>query len=212
MSIKYSFAQSGIPLECQVGSDANFGTLGGFSALVDGAFALCVDLRFGSNAANTFFGGAGTGSRALYLQRNAGSSRDSSITFTSTDASGDVRTVKWAGAVENNRWKTCVFNSSGLGADNLNLYVDGSLKAITSQTNDAGFNADEAFDLSFGEVSAGVIAPFDFTTLYVYNRALTASEIAQISLGVYPSGYVRGYSFPFPNIGVNRTLLTPVVN
>lgn len=188
---------------------ADFSTLGGLSALVDGAFTMCVDLRFGSNAANTIFGGTGAGMRDLYIKRNAGSSNDDSLTFTSTDASGDVRTVKWAGAVENNRWRSCVFTASAAGANNLNLYVDGVQKGITSQTNDAGFNADEAFDLTFGEVEAGVIAPFDFTNLYTYDRVFTGDELAQQALGVYPSDYLRGYSFPMPNIGLADPSLLP---
>jgi len=213
MPLRLSTAQSGFSLHCDAGSDADFGTLGGLSALVDSAFTLCVDIQFQSNAECVFFGGTGTGTRDLYLTRNLNGTRDDSIEFSSTDASGDVRTVKWNGVQACNDWKTLMFVSSAAGANNLNLYVNNVLATITSQTHDAGFNADEAFDLRFGEVDTGKICPFNFTNLYVYNRALTAAEREQITYaGAYPDDYLRGYPFYFPNMGVDRTLLTPVVD
>lgn len=186
--------------------------MGGLSALVDGAFAICMDMQFLENGECVFFGGDGGGTRELRISRNLNDSRDSSITFDSIDASGDHRTVKWNSAIACNDWRTLIFNSSGAGAGNLDLFVDGEEKAIASQTNDAGFNADEEFDLSFGEVEAGKIVPFRVTNIYVYNRVLTADEIAEITKGRYPSDYIRAYPFYFPNIGVDRSALTPVVD
>lgn len=212
MPLAYAHTQSGFSIKAIDGFLADFGSLGNLASLVDGAFAFVFDLTLIENKACTLFGGVGTGTRELFLKRNAGDSRDDSITFTSTDASGDERTVKWKGAVAGNDWNRLVFNSSGLGEDNLNLYVDGVQKEIDSQTNDAGFSADEAFDLGFGEVEAGVICPFLFTSVYVYNRALTQAEIDLISKGIYPPDYVRAYPFYQPNIGVDRSLLTPVVD
>lgn len=209
---RYAFTQSGFSIKCGPSQSAEFGEMGDLSTLVDGAFALCFDVCFAGNGSNTFFGGAGTGTRDLYLQRNAGDTNDNSITFLSTDASGDVRTVSWAGIVPNYEWARMVFNSSGAGAGTLKLYVDGTEASISSQTNDAGFDADEAFSLSFGEIDSNNIDSFYVTSVYVYDRELTSDELSQITLGVYPSDYVKAFPLHRPNRGVDRSALTPVVN
>lgn len=209
MPLAYGFTQSGFSIKGKAGVLADFGALGNLASLVDGAFAFVFDIQFLSNKECTFFGGSGTGTRELFLKRNAGGSKDDSITFTSVDASGDQRTVKWKGVLAAHDWARLVLNSSALGANNLNLHVDSVQKGIDSQTNDAGFNADESFDLGFGEVEAGVIAPFFFTSVYVYNRLLTQEEIDLISKGIYPADYVRAYPFYQPNIGLADESLLP---
>lgn len=209
---KYSFLQSGFSLKCGAGSSAPLGTMGGLSSLIDTAFTLCIDLMVNSNAECIMLSGEGTGTRDLLLTRNVGGVNADSLQLASTDASGDVRSVTWNGSLPNNKWVKAAFVSSAAGADNLNLYIDGQLKTITSQTNDAGFNADESFNMTFGQYDANKIQPFSFTSVYIYNRALTAEEIAETAMGRYPSDYVKAFPFYHPNIGVDRTQLTPVVN
>lgn len=210
MPLIYSFAQSGVSIQCKSGSDADFGALGNLASSVDGAFAFGFDAQFLANGECVFFGGAGTGSRELYITRNYGGSNDGAIRFSSIDASGDERTVLWNPSTSPIlKWRRYIFNSTAAGSGNLKLYVDGVEATIASQTHDAGFDADEAFDLSFGEVDAGKIVPFNFTGVHVFNRALTAAEIAEAVKGRYPTDYVRAYPFYFPNIGLSDASLIP---
>jgi len=206
--MRLSRAQSGFAVECGDDKTATLGLCGNFSSLVDGAFAMVFHAKFLDKAENYFFGGTGTGTHALYLARNVGNSNDDSITFNAVDASGDQRTVKWSGIVANHDWNNFIFNSSGSGADTLKLFLNGLEKTITSQTNDAGFSIAEAFSLAFGEVNASKIAPFFFTSVYFYNRVLTASEIESIQEGTYPNDYIKAFPINFPNIGLNEVLPT----
>lgn len=209
---KYSFLQSGISLKCDAGSSAPLGTMGGLSSMIDGAFTLCFDFMANSNGECVFLSGEGTGTRDLLFTRNVNGVNADSIQLASTDASGDVRSVTWNGALPNNKWGRLVFVSSAAGADNLNLYVNNVLKTITSQTNDAGFNADESFDMAFGQYDANKIQPFSFTSVYIYDRALTEDEIEEVNKGVYPEDYVKAFPFYHPNIGVDKAQLTPVID
>lgn len=201
-------AQSGFAVQCGDNKTATLGLCGNFSSLVDGAFAIVFHAKFQEKAENYFFGGTGTGSNALYLARNVGNSNDDSITFDSTDASGDRRTVKWGGVVQNYDWNNYIFNSSGFGAGTLKLFLNGLEKTITSQTNDAGFSMTENYSLAFGEVLNNKAALFMWTSCYFYNRVLTASEIANIQFGIYPSDYIKAFAVNFPNRGLNEPLST----
>lgn len=186
------------------GDTAVLGTVSDFFEETDVSFAMVFDIKFEDTNECVFFGGAGDGTRVMYLTRNESSVNDGTIKLSLVDSAGNVRTIKWTANIPTHQWRHIIINGTATGDDGIKLYVGGVEATISSQTNDAGYAPDSSFSLAFGEVDAGNIGEFLVTKIFFYSDSLTASEITDIAnLRNYPTDFTQAYDFEAPNIGIN---------
>lgn len=170
----------------------------------DGTFAIVFDIFFSDNNYNVFFGGSG-GSSSFKLMRNKTVGK---IDLELIDESADHRDYTWTAPLNQNDWNTMVVNGTAAGASGIDLYINGTVKTISAQTNDAGFDAAVSMALKFGDIDATNLGAFRFARPYFYNRNLTTTEITAIKESKkYPSDFVYAFNMKRPNIGLYKTVV-----
>lgn len=212
MSIKIN-KQTGVGILCRRSETVEFGTLGNLFELTDDVFTLVFSVLFYNQDEVNFFGGAGTGTRELLIERNNGNSRNGSLRITITDSAGNVRQVAWSPNLSSNQFYTLKIVSSGAGSGNLNLYVEGSTaETISAQTHDGGFAPDNSFSMFGGDANSESIPPVILACpVMVFDRALSSAELEAIDQGVFPGDAVANIQGKFPNIGLDRAITAPAV-
>lgn len=170
----------------------------------DGTFAMAFDTFFYDDDYNVFFGGSG-GSSSFKLMRNKTAGK---IDLELIDESADHRDYTWTAPVNRNDWNNFILNGTAAGASGIDLYVNGTVKTISAQVNDAGFDAAVSMALKFGDIDATNLGAFKTTKFYFYNRNLTAAEITAIKESrTYPSDFIYAFNMKRPNIGLNKAVV-----
>ena len=187
-----------------VGDTATFpSVLNTFFQETDGTFAMTFDICFADNNYNVFFGGSG-GSSSFKLWRNEVAGN---IDLELIDESADHRDYTWTAPLQAGNWYNIILNGTANAADGIQLYVDGTAKTASAQTNAAGYDATVSMSLKFGDIDATNLGGFKFAKPYFYNRNLTAGEIAAIqSSRIYPTDFSYAFNFKRPNIGLNKAI------
>lgn len=186
-------------------SALTLGTCGSFFNLTAGAWAISYNVKFNDNLENVYFGGAGEDTRVFYIYRNVDGTVDGSTRIQLTDSAGNVRQINVSSGLNAHRWYNIIINSSGSGDSNIAMYVNGTSKTVASETNDAGYSPDGAFSLKFGEALTDTTGSFNVSRPVFYNRALTTTEITNISQSdEYPTDYIAAFMMNQPNIGLNE--------
>jgi len=206
-----SYSQAGFSIECGANKVATLGECGGVTALLGGAFSVIGDFFFDNEKENKFLNGAGSGTHSVYFGRNIGSSNDDSISFSAIDASGDERTIKWAGVSPARSWQQLAFVSvdDGLGGLTMALYINAVLAAQTSETLDGTFSVAEVYDLMLGSSSLAAADTKVAGALNFYDRDLTEAELlAAFEKRSYPVDFIKSFPLSFPHRGLAEELPT----
>lgn len=187
-----------------VGDSATFpSVLDTFYQETDGTFALVFDICFADNDYNIFFGGH-NGLSYFNLIRNM---NPGNIDLVLIDASDNHRDYTWSPQLLPGKWYNLILNGTANGASGIALYVDGIVRTIAAQTNDAGYDSTATVSLSFGDQDGVNTGGFKVTKPYFYSRNLTAQEISDIkSMRKYPSDFLYAWNFKRPNIGLNKAI------
>lgn len=169
----------------------------------DGDFSMVFDICFVDNNYNVFFGGTSSSS-SFKLMRNKNAGK---IDLELIDESADHRDYTWTAPLNIGIWYNFILNGTANGASGIKLYIDGSLKTASAQTNDAGYDAAVSMSLKFGDIDATNLGGFKFTKPYFYSRNLTAGEITAIKeKRQYPSDFLYAFNMKRPNIGLNKAI------
>lgn len=205
--MKLSVFQTGIGIKCGDNKSITLGNLDGIYSLLNTTFSFSFNITFLGSKENAFFGGAGSGLRDFYIIRNSNDSRDGSLRFVTTDSSGVGRDVIWSSNIAANTWYNVIFVSSSIADGDLDLYVDGTLMTISSESTNPVFAPETNFDLKFGEAQTGVIDDFIVAgPIVTYDRVLTSTEISNIQIGIYPDDYGISFTCAMPNRGLNEAI------
>lgn len=169
----------------------------------DGTFAMVFDICFTDDNYNVFFGGSG-GSSSFKLWRNEVAGN---IDLELIDESADHRDYTWTAPLNRGVWYNIILNGTANAADGIQLYVNGTAKTASAQTNAAGYDAAVSMSLKFGDIDATNLGGFKFTKPYFYSRNLTAGEITAIKeKRQYPSDFLYAFNMKRPNIGLNKAI------
>jgi len=182
-----------------VGDTATLGTLSGFFQETDGTFAMVFDVLFADNNYNVFFGGAITSSSFKLMRNKVAGDIDIEL----IDETAKHRDFTWTAPLNVGTWYNVIVNGTANEADGIQLYINGTAKTASAQTNDAGFDAAVLPVLKFGDIDATNLGVFNVAKPYFYTRNLTAGEISEINtLKKYPSDFSYAWDFKRPNIGL----------
>lgn len=169
----------------------------------DATFAMVFDAFFYDDDYNVFFGGSG-GSSSFKLMRNKTADK---IDLELIDESADHRDYTWTAPLNRNDWNNFVVNGTAAGASGIDLYINGTVKTISAQVDDVGFDAAVSMSLKFGDIDATNLGAFKVAKLYFYNRNLTTTEITAIKeKRKYPTDFIYAFDMKRPNIGLNKAI------
>lgn len=187
-----------IDLPGALGDTATLGTLSDFFQRTDTTFAMVFSVCFLDENYNVFFGGS-QGSSTMKIMKNK---TTGTVDFEVIDESGDKRSFTWTSPLLRGVWYNFIINGTANGADGIALYVNGTLKTVTAQTNDVGFDPTVSMSLKFGDVDATNLGAMKITKPYFYNRSLTAGEITLLTtIKKYPTDFIYAWDLKRPSIG-----------
>lgn len=173
--------------------------LNSFFQRTDTTFAIVFDIEFTDDNYNVFFGGAISAS-SVKLMRNKTVGK---IDLELIDESADHRDYTWTCELIRNTWYNFIVNGTANAADGIQLYVAGTQKTASAQTNAAGYDAAVSPVLKFGDIDATNLGGCNVSKIYFYNRNLTAQEITDINkIKKYPSDFVSAWDLKRPHIGL----------
>jgi len=181
------------------GDKAVLGTLGSLNLVTETAFAMVFDVLFTDANYNAFFGGA-SDSSSFYLFRNKNAGV---IDLEMTDESANTRNYGWTDKMIVGNWYNVILNGTHSGVDGIDFYVDGTSLTQSAHSEAENFDPTIAIPFQFGDADGAHPGGMKVTKPYFYSRALTATEVTNISKKrIYPTDFVYGYDLKRPNIGL----------
>ena len=147
---------------------------------------------FSATGTNVMFGKYGLAAPArewwFYFSSNL-------LYFSVVDSAGVESFTRWSVADNSNQWTHICLTQDASGpsssnaftavADGMSLYVNGQLVSPTSRYNDASYSGmnDSSQPLWFGKSSSS-FGGGEYRSVQIFNRELTATEVAQLARGV----------------------------